>query len=184
MRTITNSEDLEKKRQKRVRQLSILLLLIMVVSSAGYAFLSRPVTPESTETVDQIGSFTPLGDKWVLNLGSGRSMQFSHKPEEVSNISVSVNVSLQDFYSLPLLIDAQGEEKDEFLSTLGLYASRVQEVCYGPCERDLPEKQCNEQIVVVRKSQENRVYQIEKCVFIEGDTRAVDRFVFNLLDFD
>src|SRR3989344_1756426 len=75
------------------------------------------------------------------------------------------------------------EATNEIASTLGIYSQRIQLVCYGSCEQDLPEKDCSEEIIVFKDSQENKVYQEENCIFIEGDIKAVDAFLYKILGY-
>jgi len=89
---------------------------------------------------------------------------------------------LNDYAGLPLYIDSDVDSvSSEVVLTLGRFASRVQGACYGECETDLPEKDCSENLIIIRDSLENRVYQEEKCVFIEGDVATADAFLFRVL---
>ena len=67
----------------------------------------------------------------------------------------------------------------EISATMGRFL-RVQEACYGPCEEDLPEKNCTDNLIIWQDSPENKVYQEENCVFIDGDMRTVDAFLYDL----
>jgi regulator of sigma D len=58
----------------------------------------------------------------------------------------------------------------------------MQEACYGSCERNLPEKNCTENIIIFKDSKENSVTQQDKCVFIEGDLRTVDAYIYKLFE--
>jgi hypothetical protein len=64
---------------------------------------------------------------------------------------------------------------------LARYASRFQEACYGECEKDLPEKDCSEKLIVFRESEVKKVYEEGSCVIIEGDMVAVDAFLYRVL---
>ena len=79
-----------------------------------------------------------------------------------------------------LYIDSESEQvTGEIWNSVGRFAQRVQEACLGQCERDLPEKSCEDHIIVYREKSENRVYQDDNCVFIEGDMKAVDAFLYS-----
>jgi hypothetical protein len=80
----------------------------------------------------------------------------------------------------PVYISADNSEVfQELASALNTQAERVQRACYGSCENDdLPEKSCNENVIVWTKNETNRVYVKDSCVFIEGDTRAVEAFLY------
>ena len=64
-----------------------------------------------------------------------------------------------------------------------MYSYRIQDACYGECERDLPEKSCEEKIIVFRESQEKQIYQEGNCIFIDGDLSSVDAFLYKILGF-
>ena len=68
-------------------------------------------------------------------------------------------------------------------NNLGRYASRIQEACYGECERDFPEKDCSENLIVFKEMEERKIYQEEKCIFIEGDLLSVDAFLYKIMGF-
>ena len=72
--------------------------------------------------------------------------------------------------------------RDEISLSLGRYTGRIQEACYGKCDKDLPEKDCTQNLIVWKDSAENKVYSQGKCVFIEGDLRAVDAFLYKIFE--
>ena len=97
-------------------------------------------------------------------------------------IEVNITHNIGNYFSKVLYIDSESDAIwQEIASNLGRYAERVQLACYGECERNLPEKDCSENIVVWRDSIESVVYQQENCVIIEGDLMAVDAFLYRVL---
>jgi hypothetical protein len=108
---------------------------------------------------------------------------FSNSPESSLN-STRANIlpDLNQYYSKPLYIDTENDIiYGEIASTLGRYSERVQYGCYGSCENSsYPEKTCADNLIVVRQSNQNRVYQNNSCVFIDGDMQAVDAFLYKM----
>jgi hypothetical protein len=184
MRKLESHEEKEKREQRRGKVIGMVLLFLMVISTAGYAFLYNPNTGSGTpvnQTLSPNGEVQNIGNQWVLQR-EGQQFIFASSPDSVKNISVDMNKSLEDYYGNVLYIASKSPGiGSEIVSNLGRYASRPQEACYGPCnDSDLPEKDCSVNIIVYSESNENSVSQNESCVFIEGDIRAADAFLYRL----
>jgi hypothetical protein len=180
MRKITDKGKIESKKKKIVI-VSLLLLALLVLSTLGYALISNPgggQDEKKTENVQNIGGL------WIADFGEER-LYFSNSPEEVRNISVEVDFySLEDFFSRPLYVVSNKEGiTQEIAQNIGRYTDRMQPACYGKCDEDLPEKNCSDNLIVWKEADENKVYQNESCVFIEGDMKAVDAFLYRLFGF-
>jgi hypothetical protein len=180
MRPISSKEELEKKKKRKTFLISFLMFLILVIGTAGYAFLSSTDNP-STDGEYKEGEARFNGNRWVLAI-DGKDFYFLNSPESTGNVSVVVSSSLADYNGLPMYIVSDNNAvSSEIALTLGTYASRVQGACYGPCDKDLPEKDCSENLIIWKDNSENKVYQKQNCVFIEGDTIAVDAFLYHVL---
>lgn len=179
MRTIGKKEDHALKAQKNGRNFALFILGMLVLSSIGYAFLSNPNV--GTQTTSQKNSgVVQVGDRWVFG-ESGSEISLTYSPEEVENVSVSFFGNLNDYVQEPLFLDIENPGiLNEIASPLQQYASRMQEACYGNCSRDLPEKDCTENIIIFKENTVQSVRQQERCVFVEGDMRAADAFIYNL----
>ena len=81
------------------------------------------------------------------------------------------------------MVSGNSQGLNQALGFLGPFVSRIQEACYGPCEEDLPEKSCEDNLIVVKESEESKIYQEENCIFIEGGTGAIDAFFYRLFEF-
>ncbi len=181
MRRIISPEEAEKKRKKNVAILSAVMLVILVIGTAGYAFLSSTAqTQQDQET--QIKVPTNLGNQWAVPINN-QIFYFKNSPEQVKDIPLSITTNAATYANTILSIDSTNNAIiSEIESTLGRYATRVQQVCAGACERNLPEKNCSQPIIIWKDAVEQRVYQNESCVIIEGDMRAVDRFLYHILN--
>ena len=88
---------------------------------------------------------------------------------------------IRDYYQQPVYVSSNSTEiANEIMSNVGPYTERIQQACYGNCTTDFPEKNCNENLIVWTPSDTNRVYQKDKCVFIDGDIKAVDAFLYRI----
>jgi hypothetical protein len=84
--------------------------------------------------------------------------------------------------TLYLAVENPGIEA-ELRSTIGVFSDRIQLACYGSCELDLPEKDCSANLIVWTDGVGGQVTQGEGCVFIEGDLRAVDAFLYRVFGY-
>jgi len=179
MRKIISAEEREKQTKRRIRILSIFMLVIMGVSSIGYAFLSgdQPGGGEGKNTDSKVKD---MGGFWLYE-ENNEQFSFRTSPENAKNVSVNVYFTIENFYNRPLYIVSDNEAIGyEISSNLGRYSSKVQSACYGPCEKNLPEKNCTDNMIVWKDSAENKVYQMESCIFIEGDISSADAFLYKM----
>lgn len=176
MQKIIAAEVAERKAERTRRLISMILLGILLLSSASYAFIfyqdyetTQPT--DSTQTPD--GRYqTTVGDKTFV---------FTHSPSTVASIPVTFYATPQSLVSAPLYVVSDSEAITAELSyTLGQF-TRLIPACLGPCAFDLPEKTCVDNMIVWNQTETNRVYQEENCIMIEGDLRAVDAFLFKFL---
>ncbi|MBX4212323.1 hypothetical protein KW787_02605 [Candidatus Pacearchaeota archaeon] len=175
MRSIETREIVEKKEKRRARLISALLLLILVGSTAGYAFLSNTATNTSTPAEQN-----PNG-QWSASF-EGQDLLFSSSPNSTKDIQAPY-ITINQYAGKPLYIVSDSEAiSNEIASTLGRYTSRVQKACYLNCKEDLPEKDCTENLIIWNQSEDNKIYQQDSCIFIDGDLRAVDAFLYKVFD--
>ena len=180
IRKIQTEEEMEKKRKRNSLILSIVMISILVFSTAGYFSLREDDASSSGDN-----RVENIGDSWILRYGD-QIMQLSNSPESAKNVSISLFKSISDYSGKTVYIASESDpELYEISSTLGRYIDRLQPACYGKCDKDLPEKNCNETMIVIRslnisENSKGRVYESDNCVFIEGDLIAVDAFIYNL----
>ncbi|MBU0761047.1 MAG: hypothetical protein KJ600_03670 [Nanoarchaeota archaeon] len=181
MRRIISKERKEEKKKRNMLIASFFMLFVLVFGTVGYGFLSSSRTDSNTDETSQDG-VRYTGSRWVATVND-RDFYFLNSPESVENISVETSFFLNSYAGLPLyLISDNSAVNSEIAATLGQFTTRVQEACYGPCDKDLPEKNCSENLIIWKDSPISQVYQEENCIFIEGDMRAVDAFLYNLLE--
>ena len=93
----------------------------------------------------------------------------------------SINFDIEDYYRKVVYVASDNKgAMYEIGQNLGKYTERMQEACYGNCSENLPEKNCSDLLIVFDESIERKVYQEENCVFIEGDLKAVDAFLWRI----
>ncbi|MBU0907412.1 MAG: hypothetical protein KKD18_02520 [Nanoarchaeota archaeon] len=184
MRKIGSEKQIEQRRKRNTLILSVFMLFVLVGGTAGYAFITNQRTndgPTNSENNEGSQLANLIGNRWVINV-DGKDMSFTNPPEEVFDVPVTQTNTVLTYSGKPLyVVSTNNAVNAEVAAVLGNYASRVQRSCYGPCDDDLPEKDCSENLIIWRDAPENRVYQDENCIFIEGDLKAVDAFLYNLL---
>jgi hypothetical protein len=172
MRKIETPEHVERRRKRNARIGSVVMLLILVVSSLGYAFMS---SDSGTTNGGGSGKVYSVGDRWALDIGGG-TIYFAYPPENVSEIIVDTNLSLQDYYQKPLYISSDSTLVGTEVSyNIGKFSERVQPACYGNCSLDY--------LIVFKESNQSRVSQKQNCIFIDGDLRALDAFLYKIFGY-
>lgn len=180
MRSIIEKKN-EVKDKRKIQGLLIFMLGILVISSLGYAFLSNPNSDSNTGNQNQQGQQNENG-QWMEYL-NGQALPFTYPRKQVSWITVNTSIKLSDYYQREVYLVSKDSTrlKAELGQTLGVFTGRIQDACLGACEGDLPEKTCQDLVIVWNSSASgNIVYQKDKCVFIEGGIESVDAFLYSL----
>lgn len=177
MKKILTREEIEKRRKRNVMIMSTIMLAILVLSTAGYGFLYAGDTNSQSNPNNQ-----NLDNRFGADV-YGRQLYFNYYPEDTNIVSVVGAYNLNDYIGKILYVASENPVViNEITSTLGEVSGRVQRACYGRCDEDLPEKNCDDNLIIWKDSNENKVYKENNCVFIEGDLRAVDAFLFKVFD--
>lgn len=107
---------------------------------------------------------------------------FSYSPDSTKNITVDIKKNVDEYYGKKLYVDYKKEYVfSEIKETLGKFTLEVSKACYGPCPENIPEKSCEENIIIFNESKLERIYQKENCLFIDGDLRSVDTVIYKIL---
>ncbi|MCD4770862.1 hypothetical protein K8R30_00420 [archaeon] len=192
MRKIKSMADIERVRRRNNIILGVVMIALLVGSTAGYSLMSAD--SEDENVVEERGfKFVRDGGMWKLGLDEGKFFSFQYLPSEVDEVDVNVSVEFGNYPGQPLYFVNPSEGAGEILNVLGEYLLRYQEACLDSgyeenstnetvCEGDLPVKDCNSNLIIFEAGNETRVYGEENCVFIEGDfIRGVDAFLYKIL---
>ncbi len=182
MRKIESPEKAERKRRRDRAIIGVVLIALLVLSTAGFA-LNGIGSGNSDDNGLGINEELPYydGQNWVYALG-GQKYFFANRLEEVEDVQLNIQKTLTDYSGKKLYIDSENElANGEIANNLGRFASGVQRACYGGCEEDFPEKTCSDNLIVFKDATENKVYEEENCVFVQGDLKAVDAFLYRIL---
>lgn len=185
MRRIELKEDIEKKERRNKIVIGVILVVLMLFSTAGYAFFNNKETSSSTsEKVSVNGrGFVFNGQYWVTDY-NGKQQLFSYLPNETS--SVGMQKQILGYMNQPLYFATSGLAESEIELNLNQYASRVQMACMQGenCTEDLPVKNCSSNLITVKGkiSEKNQVREEENCVYIYSNdsVRDADAFLYSV----
>lgn len=170
MRSLETQAVREAKEQNKRKIIGISLLILMVLSTAGYAFaaFNGDSNPKPTITSSQL----KVGD---------RTFNLINSKETVSSVDVPISFRLLDYSGKIVYLDSNLPAASyEVASTIGAFTGKMQEACYLGCDRNLPEKNCSSLMIVINSSAPNSIRQNESCVFIDGDLKQVDAFIYKV----
>jgi|SRR3989344_9514510 len=196
MRKIISQEEKEKKDSKRKFWLGIILVLLMLMSTAGYAFYSSSYFDGSNNVenivVEYKGhEFSYINGLWGSSIG-GYNFQTTYNPLEVNSSlttkTVNDYVGKNLYFGVNSVEDINYLGNQELASNIGVVASKVLYSCLDKnCQQDYPIKNCSEDniIIFVDSEEEFRIVDNQKCVTIytsnEYSAKAADSFLFGLL---
>jgi hypothetical protein len=113
---------------------------------------------------------------------------FKHNPKEVEKIDSELKY-LDTYYGKPLYISSESNEAGaEIERNLGQIALRIRRAYLEgeEGEENLPTKTCEDNFIIIKKSNNTEITQNESCVFIKGPlgnlTKITDEFLFKILD--
>lgn len=182
MRRILSIEELAEKEKKNKRIGGIVIIALLVLSTLGFALSS--FGGNSNNNSDLKEGFSYNGQNWVYTSGT-QKYYFTNHPDEINTSLEGLTKSLGYFAGRQIYIDSElSGGLQEIYNTLGTYTEKINEVCYGPCERDLPEMECSidgEPMIIIRENETEKFIEQDNCVFINGNMKTVDAFLYRVL---
>lgn len=187
IRKIKSQEEIDKKNKRNQRIIVLVMIFLIGFSSLGYAIMSREDNSSDINSVQYGGlEFVNSNDFWTTNI-NGKVFYFKNLPEDIKNISIEGNYSIQEYSGNVLYFVNLNAKSSTVVYALQDSVLRMQEACIegtSCTNKDLPIKNClDNNIIIFKESITNKVFRQEKCVFIEGDLfSGSDRFVYRLLN--
>ncbi len=190
MRKILTQDEKEKKDTRNKIIIGVILVGIMVLSTAGYSFFSGQ-NEEQVKKINYNGVEFVLNENglWQFKIQNSEFFTF-FSPEDTKNISAPIFKTANDYNGKPLFFLGEGEAKQEIARNLGNFALRIQDGCIkgyeAMCQEDSPVKNCSQDnLIIIKEANYTEVSEEENCIFIfspyEEQTRAADAFVFKVL---
>ncbi len=189
MKKIMTKEEKEKKSARNKMIIGIVLVLVMILGTFGYAFFFRSGEEERTKKTNYNGiEFVLIGDGlWFFEI-QGIEFLTSFNPEDTENISVPIFKTANDYIGKPVFFIGQGQARQEIERNFWNFKLRMQDGCIEGqegCEEDAPIKTCKDNVIIIKNSEEIRIEEEDNCVFISApydeQTRAGDAFLFKIL---
>ena len=182
----------EKDRKTKIRQfvVGILLISLMLFSTLGFAFSNANQDTTSNRVIYNGIEFSKDIDYWRFT-SNGYEFLTRYNPQEILPLAQSQTSLLSDYTNEPLYFSGEdGEHFIELERNLRGRVLRISKACIDTtCEEDLPIKNCVTDSVIIYKnatnSEEEKIYQEEKCIFIVAQTKNqahyADAVLFKML---
>jgi len=186
MRKIISKHKEEKKRRRNQFLVGSFLIFIMIISLLGYSFRDD----EENQKIKYNGiEFIKESNLWNAEI-NGLKFYFTYNPNEVKELNETLK-KLNNYYNKPLYFYSNNSEAETEIYRNLFYSNqivqRVQNACLEgeECKEDLPIKNCNDNIIIIKDSDKNEVIQEQNCIFIKGKTedmmKLVDSFLYNII---
>lgn len=186
MKKLVSKEEKERARKRNQVVVGIILVFLMVASTLGYAIQGNLGNNQGSQNPGELNyngfKFTYVNGFWTLG-----NFVFRNSPEDVQDVGLGIK-DAQNYRGKPAYIQSENEEAGiEASLNMGQIASRVQEACIESigCSSDLPVKTCNDNFIIIKESEIERVSQVDNCVYIEGKKENLvmltDGFLFKVL---
>lgn len=188
MRKIISKKTESKKNRIKQIVVGVLLVFIMILSTVGYSLNSWG--KEETKRVLHNGvEFILENNLWNAEIGNFNFL-FLYNPTETEKIYSELKY-VNEYANLPLYIYSEDSDATmEIYKNLFYYnniVERIQEACplNETCSVEIPVKNCTNNFIIIRESDEKEIRQEENCVFISNKkeelAKTTDSFLFNIL---
>lgn len=183
MKKIKTQEETDKERKRNTIIISVFFLVLLVLSSLGYAVMSKSDSSNSQKASYGNLKFIQQNGYWQTII-NGKTLFFTELPQNLNEISTEANISLSDYYSQQVYIVNPNSAAPQLANALSGIAGSIQEACINESEcgnKDLPLKNCDSYLIIYNSSQENSIFRQGNCVYLDGDSfKVTDKFVYNL----
>lgn len=179
-------EERERKETRSKLIIGLILVGVMVLSTAGYAFYNTK--KEEVKRIEYRGVEFVLEEDglWHFNIQEQEFSTF-YNPRETENISSLMFMSFQNYAGKVLYFSSDSEREgiEEIIRNIRGFILRTQYVCLDECEGEWAVKTCEDNVVIIKEVGENLIRQENSCIYIlasEGEVmRVSDAFIFKIL---
>lgn len=192
MKRIITKNQQAKKDKRNAWIIGIILIILMVFSTLGYALIGRDEQGSSTKvSYKGVEFIRGASEYWSFNV-NGNNFATKYNPEETQDIFVQGYFNLNYYSKNPLYIVSDSEQAFiEIGQNIGRFVVRMQKACLDEnCTDDFPIKNCSVDNIIIIKSMEEsedsgKIYKEDNCVYIEAGEeeliRHTDAFLFKVL---
>lgn len=183
IKSIESKEDIKKRQRKNQWIIGGILIFVMLGSTFGIIVDSFGNNSSADKVKYNGYTFLNENGLWTTTIGSSK-FTFQYNPTQIERIQTKLNY-LTEYSGAPLYISSEDYASEaEIYNNLGKIVQRFQEACLNEtnCQQDLPIKDCSNNFIIIKITNESKIYQDQKCVFIEGKqgniTQMTDEFLF------
>lgn len=190
MKKLLTREEQDKKKKRNQLIVGLILIGLMLFSTAGYALSDREESSLDIKDINYNGIdfIKDSSDYWRFNL-NGYDFITQYNPEETRGIK-NLNTKLLDGYKgKPLYFSGEAIPAfSEIERNLGKFALRTSMACLNEnCTQDYPIKECSEDNIIIIQITDTSegISQEENCIFINSNelnqTKYADAVLFKIL---
>ncbi len=187
MKQLKSLEE-KKKKQKRIQIIfGIILVGLMILSTAGYAFTnfkSKEELEKNEKIIYNGKEFIKYPQAWVLE--ENPRIVLANSPKEVPQELFFVN-TFEHYEDVPLYLEEKSGIPDYLIyENFRNTALRIQKACFKePCSGDFPIKNCTNNFIILEINETlQEIRQEQGCVFIKGPqenmSKIIDSFVLEV----
>jgi len=196
MRKILSKKDREKKDSRNKTIVGVILVIIMIFSTLGYAFYSSDDTDEDPGekviTYSGINFIKTDYDTYRFKYG-GRDYETYYNPEDTENISGQVTGIITNYANEPLYFGVNSREdlsipgnREILVNMQGLILREMVSCLDEDCTENYPIKNCtSDNIIIFKYGEDINILQEDKCIYLYGPEeehiRMADAFLFKLM---
>ena len=197
IKKIVSKEEQERKKRTRNFLIGMVLVLIMLFSTAGYAInvaFSTQGTKANIVKYKDIDFVKDDAGLWEFQY-NGQKFMTKYNPLELNDTKVSTGLTLANYKDQVLYYEFNESQEGvrELLTNLwdlNQVPKRIWRACLTDnCTIDVPVKSCSDDKIISfkipLKDENERVYKQENCVFIVANetnqARYSDAFLYNLI---
>jgi len=196
MRKIERTEKKEKRQKINQMILGIGLIVLMIGSSIGFAVVfnggnSNDDSSDNTNSLDYNGvNFVKNQNGFWQFESLGKVFQTYSSPELTENTPLDFQLNIDDYSNKPLyyVFDNSSIALNELQINFGEIVLRQSKACLDQLkcsDENLIVKTCEDNVIIIKPSEEIKAYKEGNCVFIEGNENQqlllADKLIYNLL---
>jgi hypothetical protein len=179
MKSIQTASAIEEQQRKRKKLGGTIIIGLLLLSTVGFAISGTGIgKPKEQEGLQYDGQY------WTYFISGNPIYRFNYAIKELDFTNISLSKTLVDFGGKNLFIDSSDiNSLQEIALNLGRHALKLSEACYGSCSRDIPEMTCDVDgvFIVVKESETPSIIEENNCVFINGNLKQIDAFLYRVL---
>lgn len=166
----------ERLRREKRRNLFVAIAMIVILMGSAFGIALSSFGTEVQPEVENYKGFdlTKIGNYYILTI-QNIGFSFLIDPRTLPDLDVDVNLqkSLTEYVSEELfLYSTDPASTGEIKRNFGLFTTEMTEIC-TPEKCDESEINCEKNTIVIKESDENKIYEDGNCTYVVGDKNAL-----------